>query len=65
MTAEPAAAPAAPMEPLRPISSSERVESIDILRGLALFGILAANIRGFAGAVEGGSECDLQVGQRG
>ena len=40
---------AAPPEPLRPVSTSERVETIDILRGLALFGILAANIRGFSG----------------
>ena len=54
MTTEPDAlteppAPPPPPEPLRPVSSSERVETIDILRGLALFGILAANIRGFAG----------------
>jgi uncharacterized protein len=48
MTIEPSAPPATP-EPLRPVSGSERVETIDILRGLALFGILAANIRGFAG----------------
>ena len=48
MTIE-ADAPPAPPEPLRPVSVSERVETIDILRGLALFGILAANIRGFAG----------------
>jgi uncharacterized protein len=34
---------------MAPIGSTERVEAIDILRGLALFGILAANIRGFAG----------------
>jgi uncharacterized protein len=27
----------------------ERLETIDVLRGLALFGIIAANIRGFAG----------------
>jgi uncharacterized protein len=47
-TAEPAPPPPPP-EPLRPTSSSERVETIDALRGLALFGILAANIRGFAG----------------
>lgn len=33
----------------RPALRRERVETIDILRGLALFGILAANIRGFAG----------------
>ena len=43
------AVPPAPPEPMAPVSSSERVETIDILRGLALFGILAANIRGFAG----------------
>ena len=50
MTIEPVVeAPAPPPEPLRPVSGSERVETIDILRGLALFGILAANIRGFAG----------------
>lgn len=41
--------PPAPPEPLRPVSTSERVDTIDILRGMALFGILAANIRGFAG----------------
>lgn len=41
--------PPAPPEPLRPVSLSERVGAIDILRGLALFGILAANIRGFSG----------------
>jgi uncharacterized protein len=36
-------------EPLAPVAPAERVDTIDILRGLALFGILAANIRGFAG----------------
>ncbi len=36
-------------EPLVPVAPAERVDTIDILRGLALFGILAANIRGFAG----------------
>lgn len=36
-------------EALTPVAPAERVESIDVLRGLALFGILAANIRGFAG----------------
>lgn len=41
--------PPAPPEPLGPVSTSERVDTIDILRGMALFGILAANIRGFAG----------------
>ena len=36
-------------EGLTPVAPAERVQSIDILRGLALFGILAANMRGFAG----------------
>jgi len=36
-------------EPLAPVAPVERVDTIDILRGLALFGILAANMRGFAG----------------
>ena len=30
-----------------PIAASERILYIDILRGMALFGILAANMRGF------------------
>jgi uncharacterized protein len=47
MTSIEEAPPAA--DPLAPVAPSERVETIDILRGLALFGILAANIRGFAG----------------
>lgn len=42
-------AEALPAESLRPVASSERIELLDILRGMALFGILAANIRGFAG----------------
>ena len=41
--------PAPPPEPLRPTTAAERVDTIDILRGLALFGILAANIRAFSG----------------
>ena len=41
--------PPPPVEPLAPVAASERVEIIDILRGMALFGILAANMRGFAG----------------
>ncbi len=40
-----AAAPR-PWEPTRP---DERIGAIDALRGLALFGIIAANMRGFAG----------------
>src|ERR1700692_1252409 len=30
-----------------PVSLSERIVFIDVLRGMALFGILAANMRGF------------------
>jgi uncharacterized protein len=41
--------PPAPAIPLAPVAATERVEIIDIIRGMALFGILAANIRGFAG----------------
>jgi uncharacterized protein len=36
-------------EEIGPIGAGERVEVIDIVRGLALFGIIAANMRGFAG----------------
>ncbi len=45
---EPAAVeePALPPGPIQP---QERMELIDVLRGLALFGIIAANMRGFAG----------------
>lgn len=35
-----------PWEPTQP---QERIDLIDVLRGLALFGIIAANMRGFAG----------------
>jgi uncharacterized protein len=38
-----------PSPALGPVESTERVATIDIIRGLALFGILAANMRGFAG----------------
>jgi uncharacterized protein len=34
-------------QPAGPITASERILYIDILRGMALFGILAANMRGF------------------
>lgn len=34
---------------LEPIRRRERIAAIDILRGLALFGIIAANIRAFSG----------------
>jgi uncharacterized protein len=46
---EVATAPPPPPLPLEPVAAAERVELIDIIRGMALFGILAANIRGFAG----------------
>jgi uncharacterized protein len=42
-------APREPPPSLEPIDADHRVAAIDILRGLALFGIIAANIRGFAG----------------
>jgi uncharacterized protein len=32
---------------MSPVSSRERIDVVDVLRGLALFGILAANMRGF------------------
>src|ERR1051326_3487034 len=32
-----------------PVQPEERIALIDVLRGLALFGIIAANMRGFAG----------------
>jgi uncharacterized protein len=35
-------------EPPGPTTPSQRIEAIDVLRGLALFGILAANMRGFS-----------------
>jgi uncharacterized protein len=38
-----ASAPAAPMEELRPVASTERVELLDVLRGVALYGVLLAN----------------------
>jgi uncharacterized protein len=34
---------------MRPVSSGERIEVLDALRGAALFGIIAANMRGFSG----------------
>ncbi len=37
---------------MEPVRADERIAAIDILRGLSLFGIIAANIRGFAGPAE-------------
>lgn len=39
---------AGPAPAMMPTSASERIDVIDILRGMALFGILAANMRGFS-----------------
>lgn len=46
------AAPAATIAPAStwgPVQPEERIALIDVLRGIALFGIIAANMRGFAG----------------
>ncbi len=37
--------PAAAPSPMAPVAAGERIEIIDVLRGAALFGILAANMR--------------------
>jgi uncharacterized protein len=34
---------------MKPVAASERIEVLDALRGAALFGIIAANMRGFSG----------------
>ena len=41
-----------PQTRVGPITSAERILYLDILRGMALFGILAANMRGFNAPVE-------------
>jgi uncharacterized protein len=46
VTANATAEASRPWEPTQP---QERIDVIDVLRGLALFGIIAANMRGFAG----------------
>ncbi len=54
LAAEPAVAPAPdepPLpggQPLTPVSTLERIELIDILRGFALFGVLIANMKGYS-----------------
>ncbi len=42
----------APSQTAGPIDSAERVPDLDILRGMALFGILAANMRGFSAPLD-------------
>jgi uncharacterized protein len=42
-----AAVAAVEMRQIGPVSLSERIQFIDVLRGMALFGILAANMRAF------------------
>ncbi len=37
-----------PVSALRPVGKAERIQILDILRGFAIFGILAVNIGGFA-----------------
>lgn len=42
----------APSHTAGPIDSAERIPDLDILRGMALFGILAANMRGFSAPLD-------------
>ena len=44
-----ALAPAAPLERLAPVAAAERVALLDVLRGLALYGVLLANMVWFDG----------------
>ncbi len=43
---------------MKPISSNERVQLLDVLRGFALLGILLVNIMSFSGIWSGGQEWD-------
>jgi uncharacterized membrane protein YeiB len=43
----PASLEPVPESPLQPVAAADRVELLDMLRGLALFGIIIANMRGF------------------
>jgi uncharacterized protein len=49
-TSQGAAGTVPPVQPVAPVSRSERLPSLDILRGAALLGILVINIQLFAGA---------------
>lgn len=42
-----------------PVQPEERIALIDVLRGLSLFGIIAANMRGFAGPIQAYFNTDL------
>lgn len=42
------AAPPTPPGELTPVSEDERIETVDILRGFALFGVLACNMKGYS-----------------
>ena len=48
-----------PVQPWLPTQPDERIALIDVLRGLALFGIIAANMRGFAGPLASYFHTDL------
>jgi len=50
-----------PIQPPLPTQPGERIVLIDILRGVALFGILLANMRGFAGPLAAYFHTDLAV----
>lgn len=47
LDAQPAVEVTEPKPDMAPVAANERIDLIDILRGMALFGILAANMRGF------------------
>ena len=47
----PEATPASKV-PLGPVGVMERVQFLDVLRGMALLGILTANMRGFFAPIE-------------
>jgi uncharacterized protein len=44
--------PAPPPQPMGPVQSAERIDYIDVLRGLALLGILTANMRAFSAPIQ-------------
>jgi uncharacterized protein len=48
-----------PLDPPSPVSASERVAELDVLRGIALFGVFLANMTSFAGAYIMATESQL------